>query len=669
MINFGQFQKSLRVKLLAPLAGMLAATFILLAIVMSAVQGRLLDQMGEEIGNALLQSGQTTQQDLQNMSQKALQSIEQMAESTGKVLEYHTRQALEAEKRQIKAESERTLRENAEAMATLLALVAPKAILSNSFLDLVNYVKSANENPDVVYVIYIRPDGKPYTTFFNRNHSKIQNYLSSEQGDRIFEKIIHASKKDPSVLLVEKTIAAEGKPLGSVMICISKATMETRISIMGLRFTGLIDASGQTIRSTIQAEADKVIAGIAGAVQTMGTKNKEFCRDLQANVLKAQETVGSLTRKIILAAGAVCGLILMVCVGLLAVFLLIRPIDQVARRLEDIAQGEGDLTRRLEVKTQDEVGRLAHWFNVFVEKLQAVIGDVAHHAGTVASSSEALSTVSQQMSNGAALMASQSSDVSAAAEQMNLSMVSVASASEQVAANMNAVASSVDNMSATIAEIAQHTEKAKCTSETAVDRVKNTSNKVDILGQSAQAIGKVTEVIAEISDQTNLLALNATIEAARAGEAGKGFAVVANEIKELARQTASATHDIKAKIDGIQNSTDETVSEIEQIVQVIAEVNATVSTIAAAVEEQSSATRQIASHVSEATSSIQQVNENIGLSTTAAGEIAKEIGQVNQEAENMSRSSHHINDSAGELSQLAVTLTNRIGGFKFANKT
>lgn len=156
------------------------------------------------------------------------------------------------------------------------------------------------------------------------------------------------------------------------------------------------------------------------------------------------------------------------------------------------------------------------------------------------------------------------------------------------------------SMTTTINEIAQNTEKANTITGEAVSEAKGASDNVDELGSAAQEISKVTETVTEISEQTNLLALNATIEAARAGDAGKGFAVVANEIKELARQTAEATQDIKRRIEGIQDSTSGTVTKIQQISKVINDVNDIVSTIASSVEEQSVTTKEIATNVAQA---------------------------------------------------------------------
>jgi methyl-accepting chemotaxis protein len=160
------------------------------------------------------------------------------------------------------------------------------------------------------------------------------------------------------------------------------------------------------------------------------------------------------------------------------------------------------------------------------------------------------------------------------------------------------------------------------------------------------------------------LALNATIEAARAGEAGKGFAVVANEIKELAKQTAHATLDIRKKIEGIQSTTDGTVAEINKIGQVISDINEIVGIIATAVEEQSTSTKEIAGNVNQAAQGIQDVNENVAHSSTVSSEIAKDVVEVNQAAAEMATGSSQVNKSAARLSKLAGQLKAMVDQYK-----
>ena len=192
--------------------------------------------------------------------------------------------------------------------------------------------------------------------------------------------------------------------------------------------------------------------------------------------------------------------------------------------------------------------------------------------------------------------------------------------------------------------------------------------KVDSLGSAAAEIGKVTQLITDISDQTNLLALNATIEAARAGDAGKGFAVVANEIKELARQTAQATKGIKQQIEGIQNSTAETVSDISRIADVIGEVDEMVSSIGSAVEMQVAAAGDISENIGQAASGMAEVNESVTRTSAFAGEIASDIAEVNRIAGTIADNSTRVSTNAGDLAILAKDLIVVIGEFKVDRK-
>ncbi len=343
---------------------------------------------------------------------------------------------------------------------------------------------------------------------------------------------------------------------------------------------------------------------------------------------------------------------------------IVRPLTNVADMLKDISEGEGDLTKRLEIKSRDEVGLVAGYFNNFMEKLQGIIRDVAGNAETLSISSRELSNISENMSSGSEYTSGKANTVATAAEEMSANMNSVAAASEQASTNIGMVASAAEEMTATINEIAQNSEKARGITGNAVSQAKAASEKIDELGTAAKDIGKVTEAITEISEQTNLLALNATIEAARAGEAGKGFAVVANEIKELARQTADATQDIKGKIAGVQGSTSGATEQVDEISKVINDVNNIVSTIATAVEEQSVTTKEIAGNVTQAASGIQEVTENVSQSSSVTEEIAKDIVEVNQSAGEMSNSSSQVNMSAAELSNLAEQLKEMVDKFK-----
>jgi methyl-accepting chemotaxis protein len=235
---------------------------------------------------------------------------------------------------------------------------------------------------------------------------------------------------------------------------------------------------------------------------------------------------------------------------------------------------------------------------------------------------------------------------------------------EAAAGSLSIVASGTEEMSATIGEIAANTEKGRQIAEMAVGQTAHATGQIEELGKAAVQIGKVVETITEISEQVNLLALNATIEAARAGEAGKGFAVVANEIKELAKQTAEASGEIKQQIEGIQSSTQSTITEITAIADVVGQVNQIVATIATAVEEQSVTTNEIAGSVAKASEGIGEVKQSIVEGSESARIISGDIVDVTQAAGEMTHSSSQVNASSRALADLAEQLNTMVRQFK-----
>ena len=361
-------------------------------------------------------------------------------------------------------------------------------------------------------------------------------------------------------------------------------------------------------------------------------------------------------------------IIVVLVLSLISILLIANPISSaligVVTMLKDIAQGEGDLTKRLNVKSKDEVGELSQWFNEFVQKLQTIISGMREKASKLDAESSKLSNTAKEMSDGTNDMTGKSNTVATAAEEMSSNMTSIAAAAEQSSTNLEMISAAAEEMTSTVNEIAQNTENTRSTSNQAVSRTQEASKNIKELSKSAKMIGNVVETINDISDQTNLLALNATIEAARAGEAGKGFAVVANEIKDLADQTAKATMEIKEKIESIQTSTDSAVNEIDEVNAAIGSVNEMLETVATAVEKQSVTTKEVASNVSQAAQGIQEMTENVTQSSTVSVEIAKDMADINQSLNDMSQSCSNVDTGSDVLSRLSEELNQTVDQFK-----
>jgi len=322
--------------------------------------------------------------------------------------------------------------------------------------------------------------------------------------------------------------------------------------------------------------------------------------------------------------------------GLTLVSNVSRSLKNTINMVKDLAEGEGDLTKRLEIVSRDELGELAKWFNTFLDNIHQIISQVAGTAEKVAIASEELNITSQQIT-------ANSAETSAQADV-------VSNAARAVGQNLQTVATGAEEMEISIKDIARNATEAAKVATSAVGVAETTTAIVSKLGESSTEIGQVVKVITSIAQQTNLLALNATIEAARAGEAGKGFAVVANEVKELAKATAKATEDISHKIEAIQTDTKAAVSAIASISGVINQINEISGTIAAAVEEQNATTNEMARNVNEA--------------AQRGGEITSNIAGVAEAAQGTTRGATDTQKASQELVEMSTRLRSLVGKFK-----
>jgi methyl-accepting chemotaxis protein len=462
---------------------------------------------------------------------------------------------------------------------------------------------------------------------------------------------------------------------------------------MGLRFGRIIVAINIDEFLKVEQKRAKEIASIQKSLmdlsqqqQDIRQKTEEMVKqinvglDHQAEVIKKNVSLfdrsvkgmKDYNRQMLKISGGIMLLALILIIGF-AVYMaahITRPISQVKTVLKDIAQGEGNLTSRLQVMQKDEVGQLANWFNVFVAYVETIIKDVIRNTKMLNTFSQGLSGFSGILNQDCENMSRQAGNVleasekistridtvAVAADQMKVNIETVSSTAEEMSLSMNSVASAIEQMSVAIMDIAQTARQGTNVSEKAREKAEQATTSMNILGRSAKEIGKVTTVIKQMAEQTNLLALNATIEAASAGDAGKGFAVVANEIKELAIQSGLAAEDIANRILEVQKNTDEAVTIIGAVSEIIDSIDHLVVMITKAVEQQTHTANDISANALQAHSGTEHIASSISEVVQGAQDMSQTTEDVAQDAKAVASYIALVNTSVMDTKEGAVQL-------------
>ena len=371
-------------------------------------------------------------------------------------------------------------------------------------------------------------------------------------------------------------------------------------------------------------------------------------RAVQASSSEFQARIRTLLLVMIGAA-----LALLVVVGLLAVLLsrsLLRPLLLIRDSLDDMAAGEGDLTRRLPVAGSDELGQLASSFNRFVEKIHVLVQQVARTSGEVAGLVGAVDSQAQRSQQAMDSQRQETEQVATAINQMSAAAHEVAMSAQRAAEAARETDRQGQQASRVVGSSVEQIHAL-------VEELRSSGVALGGLQQDVRGIVGVLEVIRSIAEQTNLLALNAAIEAARAGEAGRGFAVVADEVRALASRTQQSTGEIQAMIDRLQAATSHTVSVMhragekgDSTSEQASEAGRALDTIAELIGTINSMNAQIASAAEEQTAVAEEINRSVH-------QIADGVEGVAGEAREGAR-------SAARLRQLGEQLQALVGQFR-----
>ncbi len=317
--------------------------------------------------------------------------------------------------------------------------------------------------------------------------------------------------------------------------------------------------------------------------------------------------------------------------------LIAEPLGKIVLILKDLSEGEGDLTVRLDVDSDDEIGELSKWFNTFVEKIQTIIARVQKSAEQVSDTSNQISAAAEEMAAGSEEQQAQLSEVATSIEEMSAMILETSNNTEETQKNAGEANAAAGTGRTSVTETVAGIEQI-------VSVVQSATEQIATLKSRSEEIGSVIQVIDDIADQTNLLALNANIEAARAGDAGRGFAVVADEVRKLAERTVAATSDITAKIAEIQKDVNASVSAMGEISEqsrsgqeLASQSGTALENISGAIDGVMGAITQIASAAIEQSAGVEQISTNVESVSTVSKEAASSAQELAVSSEGLNR--------------------------------
>ncbi|VVO87205.1 methyl-accepting chemotaxis protein [Pseudomonas fluorescens] len=636
----------LQSRLLRPVFITLGIALLVQVLVAVALTRSTVTALEADLAVRLGADSQKLSGELEQAGREVTSSLDSLSTSTRQRLTAGLSSRLKDEQAQLRATLEKDLKDSANDMAQLLASVAPRAMWDSDVPTLSEFARRAQRNLNVLFVVYDDATGQHLTRYLNRENPINKALLEKGQGERALDKVLDAAKNDPSVYYLEASINPNGVEIGKVVMGVSTASVETDLAALDKRFSALIASSDQLVGDSLKGAAADSAAAMGARLQSAQSTASEMKANTASTV---QEAAATLRWRIGMGLALVgCGVLL-----LLAVVLgrrVVTRLKLLISAMDDLAAGEGDLTKRVQINSKDEIGDMASAVNRFVDKLQPIVreaGDVARRTG--------VEIGAMTLRNAGADKAAGMQRDEVAESLRALSRMADEAQSESHA--MQAALQQVVDIRSATDENTRTSAKVGSLIEALAGQVDTGAKVIERLAQQSEQIEVVLTVIHGIAEQTNLLALNAAIEAARAGETGRGFAVVADEVRALASKTQSSTGDIQAHIVALQQGAREAVAAIGQAGRQASEGLLVL--------------RDSARLQQSVQASVEQVHAAIGLATQAAAHQAQgahavrgRVETIHAQAEKAAQAVVETTASGKVLDGLAAQLKASLGQFR-----
>ena len=370
----------LQSRLLRPVFVTLGIALLVQVLVAVALTRSTVTALESDLHTRLGADSQKLSAELEQAGNEVKGSLEGLSASTRQRLTAGLSPRLKAEQAQVRTTLEKSLMDSANDMAQLLAAVAPRAMWDSDVPTLSEFARRAQRNPNVLFVVYDDATGQHLTRYLNRENPINKALLEKGQGERALDKVLDAARHDPAVYYLEAPISPNGVEIGKVLMGVSTATIEQDVVALDKRFNGLIASSEQLVSESLQGAA----ADSAGALRSRLESAQAAAAQMQANTASTVRDAADTLRWRIGLGLAIVGFAVLLLVAVVLGRRVVNKLLLLIAALDDLAAGEGDLTKRVGLTSKDEIGDMAGAVNRFVDKLQPIVreaGDVAQRTG------------------------------------------------------------------------------------------------------------------------------------------------------------------------------------------------------------------------------------------------------------------------------------------------